>query len=57
MVLSSPFISLIAYFRYKVNRNQGEHGDVDQYHKHALDGKDIAQFVDDGGKDSTGSKG
>ncbi len=44
------FISVIAYFRYKVNRNQGEHGDADQYQEHALDGKDIAQFTDDGGK-------
>ena len=48
---------MIAHFRYQVNRNQGEHGNANQHHEHALDGKDITQFTDDGGKDSAGSKG
>lgn len=36
---------VIADLRYKVNRNQGEQWDADQYHEHALDGKGIAKFA------------
>jgi hypothetical protein len=44
--LSRFFISEIAYFWYKENRNQRERGNTDQYREHTLDGKYITQFTD-----------